>query len=224
MLHLRKKFTMLLLIAILLSACSPKNANTDPNTSRTSATEAVLQVSATVAEPAATNPPPPSATLTSLPTATLTPVPPPTEIPADTATPIPPTPACTNKAALVKHLSFSDNSTIYSGLFFGKSWRIQNTGTCTWTTAYAIVFASGEQMNAPAETLLPHEVAPGETIDIQLLMKAPDVANTYTGNWMLRDSNGVQFGVGELADQPIDCKIIVKLPSTKDFHPFPECG
>jgi hypothetical protein len=113
------------------------------------------------------------------------------------------------------------------GLFFGKGWRIQNTGTCTWTKTYAFVYASGEKMSAITETPLTRDVLPGETIDIQILMKAPDVANTYTGNWMLRDMNGVVFGTGEMADQPIEVQIIVKNPaaqSLQDRHSVPECG
>jgi hypothetical protein len=55
-------------------------------------------------------------------------------------------------------------------------------------------------------------------------MRSPDVANPYTGDWMLRDPDGILFGTGESADQPIEVQIVVKQRSTKDFHPFPECG
>jgi hypothetical protein len=65
-------------------------------------------------------------------------------------------------------------------------------------------------MDAPAETPLSHDVPPGDTTDIQILMEAPFVANEYTGNWMLRDSNGLLFGAGEASDQPIAIKLVVK--------------
>jgi hypothetical protein len=215
---------LLIVIVFLLGACSSKNilatANADPTV-----IGSPVGVHTMVSEAAIpTNTPEPSPTSTIPPTATFTPKPVPTEKPTITSKTVAVIPACTNRATLVRHLSFSDGSSISSGFIFGKAWRIQNTGTCTWTTAYALVFASGEQLNAPPETPLTREVPPGDTIDIQISMKAPDIANAYTSNWMLRDPEGGLFGTGEEANQPIGVIIVVKNPSTKDFHPFPECG
>ncbi len=223
MVYLKKGFYIIVLLSFFLSACSTKSGPSGSNTNvpGKNPTDALSTPTAVAATPTDTPEPP---TPTSVPTATDTIVPTATEKPIDTTTPVPATPACTNQATLVRHLSFADNSKIDSGLFFGKIWRLQNTGTCTWSNGYAFVFSNGEQMNAPAETPLSQEVPPGETIDIKLLMKAPDVANTYSGNWMLRDANGVLFGTGANADQPIEVIIVVTYPSTKDFHPFPECG
>ncbi len=67
-------------------------------------------------------------------------------------------------------------------------------------------------MGAPAETPLSNDVAPGETIDINLIMQAPFEEKNYTGNWMMRDATGGLFGIGETADQPIKISIIVKDP------------
>jgi hypothetical protein len=220
-----KRFKCLFIVMLVfLSACTAKNApatTDDTPTGGSLSNEPGISTSKAVI---LTNTPEPSPTPTVPPTATFTPEAAPTEPTKDTSTPLAALPACINRASLVRHLSFGDGSSIFSGSFFGKAWRIQNSGTCTWTTAYALVFSSGEQLDAPAETFLPHYVKPGETIDIQILMKSPDVANSYSGNWMLRDPNGALFGTGELADQPIEVQIVVKNPSTKDLHPFPECG
>jgi hypothetical protein len=213
---------LIIVILLLLGACSPRNipANAlstgegSPTGHSSSASEVVIL----------TDTPEPSPTLATPPTATFTPAPSPTETPASTSTTVAVTPACINRATLVRHLSFADGSSIINGLFFGKSWRIQNTGTCTWTTSYAFVFASGEQMSAPAETLLTRDVPPGDTIDIQILMEAPDVANAYTGNWMLRDPNGALFGIGDIGDQPIVIKIVVKYDTNQERKYPPECG
>jgi hypothetical protein len=221
---LKRFYSLILVVSFLLSACSSKNATPTANANPAGGSSAAGQSTPTAEVVLPTNTPEPSPTPTIPPTATFTSAPSPTEAPVLTSTSVAVVPTCTNRATLVRHLSFADNSSIYNGRFFGKAWRIQNTGTCTWTTAYAFVFASGEQLSAPAETPLTRDVPPGDTIDIQILMRAPDVANTYTGNWMLRDPNGVLFGTGEMADQPIDVQIVVKYPSTKDFHPFPECG
>lgn len=222
--YLKRVSSLIVIFTFLLSACSSKNTPSASSTNPTAGNGLTVQNTSTSEAIIPTNTPEPSATPTTEPTATFTPELTPTDIPTNSTMLIAAVPACTNRATLVRHLSFADGSKITSGFFFGKSWRIQNTGTCTWTTAYAFVFASGEQMNAPAETPLPSNVAPGETIDIQIKMKSPDVANTYTGDWMLRDPNGTLFGTGDMADQPIGIKIIVIYHSTEDKFPAPECG
>jgi hypothetical protein len=215
---------LILVISLLLSACSPENAPSPSIANPTGEMISAVPNTPTTAVIAPTFTSEPSPTPATLPTASRTPESPQAELLQSTITSIPVTPACTNRAALIKHLSFSDNSTIYSNSHFNKVWRIQNTGTCTWTTAYAFVFASGEQLNAPAETPLPHDVLPGETIDIQISMKTPDAENAYTGKWMLRNPSGVLFGTGDAADQPIAINILVKKISEKDKFPAPECG
>jgi hypothetical protein len=211
-------------IVFLLGACSSGNtpAITNPNPTVTSSPVGVHTMTSEMVMITSTPEPPPTSTVP--PPATFTPSPSPTDEPTATLKTAAIVPACTNRATLIRNLSFSDGSSILSGFIFGKAWKIQNSGTCTWTTAYAVVFASGEQLNAPTETALNRDVSPGDTIDIQLRMKAPEIANSYTSSWMLRDPNGVLFGTGESANQPLQVIIVVKNPSTKDFHPFPECG
>ena len=121
-----------------------------------------------------------------------------------------PTQSCFNRAEFVKHLSISDNTALEAGQSFMKVWRIKNTGTCTWTTDYILVFFSGDEMGAPHSNSLPHPVVPGETIDLQVSMTAPLNAITVTGNWVLQDARGNIFGFGETADRPIEVTIYVK--------------
>ena len=75
-----------------------------------------------------------------------------------------PTPSCFNRAEFVKHLTISDNTALEPAQIFMKSWQIKNTGTCIWTTDYALVFFSGDEMGAPPSISLPDSVQPGETI------------------------------------------------------------
>ncbi|HEX9018453.1 MAG TPA: NBR1-Ig-like domain-containing protein [Anaerolineaceae bacterium] len=129
---------------------------------------------------------PPSATPTNVPTPTHTPVP-----PTATAIPVP----C-NAAQFVSDVTIPDHSTLTAGSSFTKTWRLKNIGTCTWTTAYDVVFVSGDAMGAPAAKELPGSVAPGQVIDISVGMTAPTKEGEYKGNWKLRDANGVLFGLG----------------------------
>lgn len=121
-----------------------------------------------------------------------------------------PTPSCTNRAEFIKNLNGFDNAAVDAGQAFAKIWRIKNTGTCIWTTDYAMVFYSGEQMGGQPSIPFSSVVQPGETVDLRVDLVAPLNQTSYTGNWVLRDSSGNTFGVGDLGDQAISVTILVK--------------
>jgi hypothetical protein len=103
-------------------------------------------------------------------------------------------------AAFVKDVTVSDGSVIPPGNAFAKTWRLQNTGTCTWTPSYALVFVSGDGMNAPASVGLTGNINPGDTVDLTVSLVAPSQKGHYRGNWKLRNASGVLFGIGAQAD------------------------
>jgi hypothetical protein len=100
-----------------------------------------------------------------------------------------------------------DGTVIPSNTGFIKTWTFQNTGTCTWTTAYSLNFLSGEPMGAQASVSLPSEVQPGQSVTIAVNLVAPPSTGTYQGNWIFRDGSGKAFGWGPNADQPFWVKI-----------------
>jgi hypothetical protein len=221
-----KRLSLFIAIALVLTACSSTQPETQvsPNSqsldqSTPAAQAALVPV---VIEPTAISIPTTSPTNTALPIPSATTAPTQTALP--TAIPNSPTPACTNRAEFVRHLSFSDGSVIIQGMYFGKAWRIKNVGTCSWTSDYSLVFVSGEQMNSPAETPLTSEVAPGATVDISVPLFSPMTEGNYSSNWMLRDPSGNLFGTGDLADQPLSANLIVQVKIQVDKFPFPECG
>jgi putative lipoic acid-binding regulatory protein len=126
---------------------------------------------------------------------------------APTATPTESVPC--NWAAYVRDVTIPDNTKMDPGTPFTKTWRIKNIGSCTWTTDYDFVFVSGNSMNASTRIGLPVTVAPGQTLDISVLMQAPNVDGFYAGYWMLVDASGNQFGIGPNADGNIWVKINV---------------
>ena len=126
-------------------------------------------------------------TLAPAPTQALPPIP--TQVLPPTATPLP----C-NWAKLVSE-TIPDGTSININTNFNKSWRIRNAGTCTWNTNYRIVFYSGAAMGGPASKNFSHNVAPGDTIDFILPLKAPGTVGTYTGYWHLYDDNNVDFTI-----------------------------
>lgn len=155
--------------------------------------------------PTATLPPTstPPPTNTPLPTATLPPAPTQTAvIPTQTPVVIAPTllPSATpipcNQGQFVKDVTIPDGSILTAGSNFTKTWQLKNTGACTWTTSYDVVFSSGDALGAPAAIDLPGSVAPGQVIDISIGMVAPASEGSYRGNWKLRDASGSVFGLG----------------------------
>ncbi len=152
--------------------------------------------------PAPTNTPAASATATAIPpsaTATMTSAP--TSTPTSTQTALvkrTPTeiPVPCAAASFVKDVTYPDGSSVFPGQQFTKTWRLKNTGTCSWTNKYALVFSKGDQMGAPASIDFNTTVTPGQEVDISVTLVTPKSAGTYKGYWTLRDDKGVLFGVG----------------------------
>ena len=103
-------------------------------------------------------------------------------------------------ASFVSGVTYPDGSNVPLGGTFTKIWRLKNTGTCTWTTSYALVFVSGDQLNAPSAVALPTNVGPGQTVDLAVNLTAPNQTNHYRGYWKLRNASNALFGIGPAAD------------------------
>ncbi|MDP2976091.1 MAG: NBR1-Ig-like domain-containing protein, partial [Anaerolineales bacterium] len=109
-----------------------------------------------------------------------------TNTPLPTNTPVPsPTPIC-DKSAFVSE-TIEDGTDFAPGAAFTKIWRLKNAGVCKWTTAYALVFDSGNAMGASSPVHLTGDVLPGQTVEILVPMTAPATAGTYTGYWKMRN-------------------------------------
>jgi uncharacterized protein YkwD len=108
-----------------------------------------------------------------------------------------PTPAtaCSDQASFEGDITIPDNTVFQPGEKFVKTWRLYNSGTCTWGAGYAVVFAYGDQLGASLSTPIP-PAAPGTSIQISLDMTAPSSPGQHAGNWQLQNANGQHFGVG----------------------------
>ncbi len=150
----------------------------------------------------------PTMTSTTAFTATLAPslTPPPTATLIPSLTPIP---SPCNRAEFMADVTVPDNTRFDAGSSFVKTWRLKNTGSCTWTTAFSLSYHSGSTLSAPAAVALPGNVAPGQNIDLSVTLKAPSADGTYTSYWMLKNASGGFFGIGANASSPFWVKIIV---------------
>lgn len=216
MLRIHRIVLFIALSAMIFSACNLPGSGVTP----TLAPEAIFTVAAQTVQaqltqsamlatntPAAASPTPeviipPSATPE---VATLPP------IGATATSPAPllsPTPRC-DAAAFVTDVTIPDGTEFLPGATFRKTWRIRNTGTCTWSTSYAIVFDGGNAMGAPATIPMPGSVLPGATVDITVDFTAPTAIGNYTSNWKLRNAAGERFGLGAAGNNPFWVKIKV---------------
>jgi Ig-like domain from next to BRCA1 gene/3-keto-disaccharide hydrolase len=190
-----RMLSFFILMAILVSACNmPASQGTVTSPTLTSTTTQSPQV-ITITQPGikptlqatepptqSPTPPPPTATSTPLPTATL-----------------PPTPTsstCTDLAKFVDDVTVPDDSEMLPGQEFIKTWRLQNIGTCTWTNQYSVVFVDGDQMSGTSPLPLTTSVAANGTVDVSVTLRAPGTTGTYRGDWKLKNSSGVTFGLG----------------------------
>lgn len=209
-----KKTTALLLTtfiaaALILGACNlpQKESQEDADATTIAGTAAAIFTQA--AETAAALAPSPTetapATVTIEPTNTLFP----TQVASATPTPIP----C-NRGSFVKDVSYPDNTVVEAGAAFTKTWRLKNTGSCTWTSSYVLLFDSGDQMGASATAAITSgSIAPGETVDISVNLTAPTTPGTYQGNFKLRSPDNIVFGINTDGQGPFWVKVVVASPT-----------
>ncbi len=117
-----------------------------------------------------------------------------------------------DQAKFDQDVTYPDNTDVAPGATFVKTWRLQNTGTCSWTSAYSLVFTGGDALEAPAsQPLTTGSVAPGEKVDVSVTLKAPDAGGSYRGEWKLRNASNQVFGVGSDGSKPFWVQISVAL-------------
>jgi len=146
----------------------------------------------------------------------------PTPSPTQSPTDPPPTPTLVCDQAAAGNpidVTIPDDTELMPGQSFTKIWRLQNTGTCTWTPDYAVRFFYGAQMSAPESISLHQAVVPGETVEIAVDMVAPLSSGIQQGNWKLRNAAGQLFGIGPNGDAPFWVRILVLKPFTSTPTP-----
>lgn len=122
---------------------------------------------------------------------------PPTSTP-DTLTPTTPLATspvnCRDGAILVEDVTYPDNTRVNAGEKITKTWKLQNTGTCTWT-GYTVAFVNGNRMDATDSVPVP-ETASKATVDVSVELTAPSTDSIYRGNFGLRDAEGKAVSMG----------------------------
>ena len=102
--------------------------------------------------------------------------------------------ACVNDSTFVLDVIVPDGTQVAPGAAFTKTWRLRNSGTCTWDASYRLNFMAGEPMNGPQSMALGETVLPGAEVDISVELMAPQPVGTYQGQWQLVAPDGMPFG------------------------------
>ena len=192
---------MVLIVAMVgLSACGAATATAAPVPTFTPVdipalfTEAAQTVFFQLTQQAPTITPTPAFTNT------------PTLPPATVVTPSPTVQKCED-AAFVSDVTIPDGTQMTVNQHFTKTWRVMNTGTCTWITTFYLGFAYGEQMGGQTKIALPSAVATGQTVDLSVSLTVPNKTGKLTGVWSLFDAGGNTIG------KPLTVVVNVGVPS-----------
>ncbi len=207
-------FLALIIVSlILITGCNRPEQATPVSEEPIDATAVVQTVYAQLSETALVAALSATATSTNtpIPTQTFTPEPPtstPTESISDTPEPSPtdePTVTATNNMpcnrANLETKSIADGAVIHINQTFKQTFRLKNTGNCTWDQSYELRFVSGDLLNAGASIIMvPTGTVPTWSYaNVDVLMKAPGTPGTYKGYWMIKGANGEIFGIGPSA-------------------------
>lgn len=203
---------LIILFSLLLGACNLPGAQPTENPFPTFAAQTVeARLTAAVED----NPPPvlPEATDTPQPE----PTPAPTGSPTNTAIPTQTDVPC-DRAAFVSDVTIPDGTLLGPDDDFTKTWRLRNTGSCSWNASYDLIFKEGDAMGGPAsQELTSGTVSPGQTVDISVDLTSPSSTGEYRGDWLIRSDDGIIFGVGTGADVAFYVEIKVGSPTATPY-------
>ncbi len=183
-------FPTLAVMALLLSACGSAPAVASSSQAFAAINTAVAMTVAAAPQSVSLN-----ATDTATPLPTSTPV----FIPTDTPTPstVPTdysySAVSCDDATYIKDVTIPDGTVLSPGQSFVKTWKVENTGGCNWTSDYSLVYTGGGQLDG-SDTAIGKTVQVGRKIDVSVSLTAPDADGTYYGYWSLADSDGNTFG------------------------------
>ena len=105
-------------------------------------------------------------------------------------------------AKFITDVTVPDGTNFSPGVSFTKTWRLKNIGSCDWTSSFDLVYVNGTSMGVKVADL-PQRVRIGETVDVSVLLTAPETPGDYRGYWKLKADNGTVFGIGPDQDNPI---------------------
>lgn len=166
-----RRFYVIILLLVFLSACSPAST---PTPFRPPTAQAPLIEPTFIIQPTQE-----IAVVASTPLPTIFP----TANPED----------CSNDLTFLEDLTIPDNMFTTFGLTLDKQWLVENSGTCNWNSAYRLRNIGGASLGAPEEMAL-YPARAGTQATLRILFTAPFTEGVYESAWQAIDANGDPFG------------------------------
>ena len=99
---------------------------------------------------------------------------------------------CVNDAALLDRPALNAPPLVAPQTSFTVTWRLSNTGDCTWGDGYALAPVDAAALGDPSAPLTT-TLAPGEVLTVTLTLTAPAAPGYHQGVWRLADA-ATSFG------------------------------
>lgn len=202
---MKKKYLLILstilTISILGISCGPRVEPTPTIDPQAIMTEVAMTISAELTQVALLTPSPtatlpPTATPLPLPTQALPPAP---TSPSGQSGTLPTLPAASpDNATYIADVSIPDpeegGQILAKNSKFTKIWKIENSGTTTWDSAYKLIYIDGTLMTENTIVSIVNEVKPKVQVELSVPMQAPAQDGTYTSYWRMMNDKGQLFG------------------------------
>jgi hypothetical protein len=192
-----KHISLTILLALLFAACAPKATpmpTPDIGAISTAAAKTVIaEISATAAAAASLTPlasPTLEPTSAEAPTVTVTMTVGVLTTPGILGTPL----GLCDNAAFVSDVTVPDGSVMTPGQEFLKTWKVRNTGDCTWGAGYTVVYGGYNDKMSGAPAALATTVIPNQEVDVSVQFKAPTKVGEYLSAWRMANPSGYAFG------------------------------
>jgi hypothetical protein len=189
--------SLLIGISILGASCGPREEPTPTVDPQMVMTEVAQTVMAELTQTALLTPSP---TATMPPTATPLPLPTQALPPAPTAssggTGLAPTlPAASpDNATWIEDITVPDDTLFAKNSKFTKTWKIENSGTTTWNSSYALIYLDGTPIPENTVISIVNDVKPKVQVELSVVMQAPSSDGTYTVYFRMMNDKGQLFG------------------------------
>lgn len=112
---------------------------------------------------------------------------------AEISVPTPAWPTPHNAARLAGHAAVPLGERLAPGQPFDKMWLVENSGDAAWGSGYSLAFVSGDRLEGPESVAIPF-TPPGNSLEAQVSLIAPNQPGLYRAVWRLRDPAGNLFG------------------------------
>jgi len=197
--------SLIMTISILGTSCGPRVEPTPTVDPQAIMTEVAQTISAELTQVALLTPSP---TATSEPTATPQPLPTQALPPAPTSPSgtglLPTLPAASpDNATWIADVTVPDETLFAKNSKFTKTWKVENSGTTTWNSSYALIYIDGAPIPENTIISIVNEVKPKVQVELSVVLQAPASDGTYTVWFRMMNDKGQLFG------DPLYVKFIV---------------